>query len=373
MQKFSILRIHAVVIKEFRQILRDKGTLALIIMMPLMLMLLFGYAINNNPRNLPTALVVNSQGELSRSLIKAMENTGYFRIKSVTRDLELASELMKRGNVQFVIYFPHDLERDLARGFAPKILIDIDATDPASSAQVSSALIAAFNEAISRDKFNPEHQNSEFELVVHTKYNPELLTRYQIIPGLIGILLTLTTILLAGISMTKEYERGTMENLLATPLYPTEVMLGKILPYLFISYLQICVLLFIARYLFELPVITNWGSLIACCTLLMLANLGVGFTFSTLAKNQLQVMQMTYFFFLPSLLLSGFMFPFYGMPRWAQILGEFFPLTHFLRMIRGIWLKNALITDYAYDVIAIFVFLCASTTLSLYRYKRTLD
>lgn len=368
-----VSRISAVIIKEFRQILRDKGTLALIIVMPLMLMLLFGYAINNNPRLLPTAVVASGGGELTRSLLKAMENTGYFDIKSIGADHDGAQNLMKSGKVQFVVYFPPNLERDLMRDETPKLLIAIDATDPASSAQVSSALNAAFNQALKRDKFNAAPVKAEFELRVHAAYNPELLTRFQIIPGLIGVLITLTTTLLAGISMTKEYERGTMENLLATPLYPTEVMAGKILPYLLISYIQICVLLLISRYVFDLPAVDNLGSLFICCTLLMLANLGIGFTFSTLARNQLQVMQMTYFFFLPSLLLSGYMFPFYGMPAWARALGETFPLTHFLRMARGIWLKDAVIGDFLYDIVALAAFLCFSIGISLWRYKRTLD
>ena len=349
----------------------------MIVAMPLLLMLLFGYAINTNPRHMPTALITNGGGELVRSMTKALENTQYFALKYIGADEEYAQNLMKRGAVQFIVYFPPNLERALMRDERPRLLISIDGADPSASAQVAQTLDVALAQALARDKFNLAASQSadkgEFVLIVHTRYNPELLTRYQIVPGLVGILLTLTTILLTSISMTREYERGTMENLLATPLRPLEVMTGKILPYLFIAYGQIYAIFLIARYLFGLPPIADWGSLFVAATLLMLANLGVGFTFSTLAKNQLQAMQMTYFFFMPSLLLSGFMFPFYGMPLWAQALGEIFPLTHFLRIIRGIWLKNASAMEFSYDIAAIFAFLCASTAVSLWRYKRTLD
>lgn len=377
MKAFSLSRTAAMIKKEFRQILRDKGTLAMIVAMPLLLMLLFGYAINTNPRHMPTALITSGGGELVRSMTKALENTQYFALKYIGTDEGYAQNLMKRGAVQFIVYFPPNLERALMRDERPRLLISIDGADPSASAQVAQTLDVALAQALARDKFNLAASQSadkgEFELIVHTRYNPELLTRYQIVPGLVGILLTLTTILLTSISMTREYERGTMENLLATPLRPLEVMTGKILPYLFIAYGQIYAIFLIARYLFGLPPIADWGSLFVAATLLMLANLGVGFTFSTLAKNQLQAMQMTYFFFMPSLLLSGFMFPFYGMPLWAQALGEIFPLTHFLRIIRGIWLKNASAMEFSYDIAAIFAFLCASTAVSLWRYKRTLD
>ncbi|WP_170000839.1 ABC transporter permease [Campylobacter sp. RM16189] len=373
MKFISLSRTLAMIIKEFRQILRDKGTLAMIVMMPLMLMLLFGYAINTDPRHLPTAVVLNSGGELTRSLIAAMNNTRYFDVKIVTSSIDEAQSLMQGGKVQFIVHFPPNLQRDLVREDTPKLLISVDATDPAAQSVAPHALQIAFSEALKRDKFAFEAKRAEFELRTHSRYNPELLTRYQIIPGLMGVLLTLTTILMTSISVTKEHERGTMENLLATPLRPLEVMIGKILPYLFIAYLQVCILLLIARVLFALPEISDFTSLFAACTLLMLANLGIGFTFSTLAKNQLQAMQMTYFFFLPSLLLSGYLFPFYGMPAWAQAVGEIFPITHFLRMVRGIWLKGSDLSDFSYDILALTAFLAFSVTLSLFRYKRTLD
>lgn len=373
MKFISFSRTAAMIIKEFRQILRDKGTLAMIIMMPLMLMLLFGYAINTNPRHLPTAVVINSGSELTRSLISAMENSEFFDVKSIGSDQEYAENLMQSGKVQFIVYFPPNLERDLIRGDTPKLLIATDATDPAAQSGAAEALRIAFEQALKRDKFNASWAKTQFELRAHSRYNPELLTRYQIIPGLMGVLLTLTTVLMTSISVTKEYERGTMENLLATPLRPLEVMIGKILPYLLIAYIQVCVLLLISRFLFDLPAISNLGSLMGACTLLMLANLGIGFTFSTLAKNQLQAMQMTYFFFLPSLLLSGYLFPFYGMPAWARAIGELLPLTHFLRIVRGIWLKGSCLSDFGYDILAMTLFLALSVALSLWRYKKTLD
>lgn len=374
MKFISFSRTAAMVVKEFRQILRDRATLAMIIAMPLMLMLLFGYAINNNPRHLPSAVVIaEGGGKLARSLVSVMKNTEFFDVKHVGADADGAEAMMQSGEAQFIIYFPPNLERDLMRGQTPKILIATDATDPSANSGAAAALQIAFEQALARDKPGYAQPRAEFELRTHSRYNPELLTSYQIIPGLMGILLTLTMILLTSISVTREFERGTMENLLAAPLRPAEVMIGKILPYLLIAYLQVGALLLIARLLFGLPAIGDWVALFTVCTLLMLANLGVGFTFSTLARSQLQAMQMTYFFFLPSMLLSGFMFPFYGMPAWARFIGECFPLTHFLRIIRGVWLKSAQLSDFYYDLAAILAFLCVSTAISLARYKRTLD
>ncbi len=360
--------------KEFRQILRDRATLAIIAAMPLVLMLLFGYAINSNPRKLPTALVTHDSGEMTRSFLSAMQNTDFFKIVLITQNAEEASALMRSGVAQFIVEFPPGFERDLLKGESPEILLSIDATDPSSSVSASGALGTAFKQAYARDGRGADLKiKSDFTLVTHSRYNPQVATNYQIVPGLMGLLLTLMTILLTSIAMTRERERGTMENLLASPIAPFEVMIGKIAPYLIVAYLQAAMILAMARGLFDLPPVPRPGELFIAATLLMIANLGIGFTISTVARNQLQAMQMTYLFFLPSLLLSGFMFPFYGMPAWAQILGEVFPLTHFLRIVRGLWLKEASLADFGLDIAAMGGFLIVSAAIAMRRYKRTLD
>ena len=374
MKLVSLGRIRAMIAKEFRQILRDRATLAIIAAMPLVLMLLFGYAINSNPRKLPTALVTHDSGEMTRSFLSAMQNTDFFKIVLITQNAEEASGLMRGGVAQFIVEFPPGFERDLLKGESPKILLSIDATDPSSSVSASGALETAFKQAYARDGRGAGLKiKSDFTLVTHSRYNPQVATNYQIVPGLMGLLLTLMTILLTSIAMTRERERGTMENLLASPIAPFEVMIGKIAPYLIVAYLQAAMILSMARGLFDLPPVPRPGELFIAATLLMVANLGIGFTISTVARNQLQAMQMTYLFFLPSLLLSGFMFPFYGMPAWAQILGEVFPLTHFLRIVRGLWLKEASLADFGLDITAMGGFLIVSAAIAMWKYKRTLD
>jgi ABC-2 type transport system permease protein len=214
---------------------------------------------------------------------------------------------------------------------------------------------------------------SPFELRVHRRYNPEGLSRYNIVPGLVGVILTMTMVMLTGLAMTRERERGTMENLLATPVRPLEVMIGKIAPYVVIGYIQIAVILLAAKLLFEVPMLGSLTLLLVFVGVFVIANLAVGFTFSTLAKNQLQAVQMTFFFFLPSLLLSGFMFPFRGMPLWAQVLGEALPLTHFLRIVRAILLKGGDLPQVLPELWPMLIFVALAGVIALKRYRQTLD
>lgn len=369
----ALTRINAILRKELRQILRDRATLAMIIAMPVMLMILFGYAINTNPRHLPAAIITGDSGPNTRALLAAAHNTAYLDIRYLGADSAHAATLMQNGQIQFILHLPPDLEQRLARGHTPQLLLESDGTDPASSSPLASVLQQAFADTLAREHPPGAATQAPLQIRAHLRYNPELITRYQIVPGLIGIILTITTIMLTGMSMTREHERGTMENLLATPLRPIEVMSGKILPYLLIGYAQTAVILAIALFLFQLPMTAQLPAILLACGLFMLANLGVGFTFSTLARNQMQVMQMTYFFFLPSILLSGFMFPYAGLPVWAQRISETLPITHFLRIMRGLWLKNTALADFGYDLGAIALFLLASTAVALWRYRRTLD
>ncbi len=376
-QRFSWARVLAVVIKEFQQMMRDRLTFAMAIGVPIMQLVLFGYAINNDPKGLPTALVAYDQGPLARSLVAAVQNTGYFHVTHLSASETEGDRLLALGTVQFMLVIPPDFSRSVVRGEKPAILVAVDATDPSAGSNAIAALASVAPLALAHDLTGPlaslRPDEAPFELRIHRRYNPEGLTRYNIVPGLIGTILTMTMVMLTSLAMTRERERGTMENLLATPVRPMEVMVGKIAPYIIVGYIQLAVIVIASVALFQVPIVGSFALLMAAIGLFMLANLGVGFTFSTLAKNQLQAMQMTFFFFLPSMLLSGFMFPYRGMPQWAQWLGEVLPLTHFLRVVRAVMLKGSGATEVMADIWPMALFLLVAGTVALKRYRQTLD
>lgn len=370
-------RTLAVFIKEFQQMLRDRLTFAMAVGIPIIQLVLFGYAINTDPKGLPTAVAAAETGPLSRSLVAALQNTGYFHVVASGVSEAEGDALLARGEVQFVVVIPPEFERRLVRGEQPPLLVAVDATDPSASGNAIAALNVLATQALAPELAGPLRAlnagTPPFELRIHRRYNPEGLSRYNIVPGLIGTILTMTMVMLTSLAMTRERERGTMENLLATPVRPAEVMVGKILPYVLIGYVQLGVILGAAWLLFEVPMEGSLVLLLAMIGVFMLANLAVGFTFSTLARNQLQAMQMTFFFFLPSMLLSGFMFPFRGMPRWAQHLGEVLPLTHFLRIVRGILLKGNDAAMLLAELWPMLAFMAVAGIVALKRYRRTLD
>ena len=374
---FSFQRMLAVFIKEFQQMLRDRLTFAMAFGVPVMQLVLFGYAINTDPRGLPTAIVSADNGAMTRSIVVAMQNTGYFKVTHEVASEAEAEALIASGDVQFLVAIPPDFSRRIVRGERPALLVAADATDPSAAGNAIAALGQIANQVLVRDLTGPLRSlntgPAPFEIRVHRRYNPEGLSRYNIVPGLIGTILTMTMVMLTGLAMTRERERGTMENLLATPVRPFEVMVGKILPYIVVGYIQLGVILAAAALLFEVPMEGSFALLMAMIGLFMLANLAVGFTFSTLARNQLQAMQMTFFFFLPSMLLSGFMFPFRGMPVWAQWIGEALPLTHFLRIVRGILLKGNDASQVLPELWPMLAFLIVAGVIALRRYKQTLD
>jgi len=377
MSGFSFARFWAILTKEFVQMRRDRLTFAMMIGVPILQLVLFGFAINSDPKALPTAILVADNSNYARTLIRAIENSGYFRI---VRDLASESEAERAlalGNVQFVITIPENFGRKLQRGERPILLVEADATDPAATSNALATLNAINQNALSRDLNGPlqslQQPAPPFELRVQRRYNPEGITQYNIVPGLIGVVLTMTMVMMTSLAVTREYERGTMENLLATPVRPIEVMVGKIVPYIIVGYVQVTVILGAAKLLFAVPMIGSLVLLSCALILFIAANLAIGYTFSTLAKSQMQAMQMTFFFFLPSMLLSGFMFPFRGMPQWAQWLGEVFPLTHFLRVVRGILLKGNGPADIMPNVWPIAVFLLIVGAIALARYRETLD
>ena len=378
--RFSPARVIAVMRKEFIQMRRDRLTFGMIVGIPIVQLVLFGFAINTDPKLLPTALVVADHSVYSRSVVAALENSGYFRItRTMTQESE-ADRALQRGEVQFAIVVPPGFARKIVRqapGERAALLVIADATDPAATSNALTALNVIAAQALRRDLTGPlgVHSAAEapFDLVIQRRYNPEGVTQYNIVPGLLGVILQMTMVMMTAFAMTRERERGTMENLLATPIRPGEVMLGKIVPYVIVGFIQVSIILGAARLLFAVPMIGSLVLLLLALVLYIAANLALGFAFSTMAQNQLQAMQMTFFFFLPSLLMSGFMFPFSGMPQWAQALGQVFPLTHFLRIVRGILLKGSTLAEVWPEVWPIVLFFGVATLLALARYRQTLD
>ncbi|MBV8379773.1 MAG: ABC transporter permease [Paucibacter sp.] len=377
MRAVSLARIAAVFIKELQQMLRDRLTFAMAVGVPVLQLVLFGYAINTDPKGLPMAVVTADTGEFGRSLTTALQNSGYFRLAAEPASEREADAMLEDGSMQFVLVIPPDFSRRLVRGEHPALLLAADATDPAAGSNAMAALSQLVEQALARDLRGPlAHlgpRDPPFEVRLQRRYNPEGLSRYNIVPGLVGTILTMTMVMLTGLAMTRERERGTLENLLATPVRPVEVMIGKILPFVFVGYIQLGVILGAALLLFGVPMLGSWWLLMALIGAFMLANLSVGFAFSTLAANQLQAVQMTFFFFLPSILLSGFMFPFRGMPVWAQWLGEVLPLTHFLRIVRSIMLKGSGAAALWPELWPLLAFMLAAGVLAIRRYRMTVD
>jgi ABC-2 type transport system permease protein len=374
---FSFSRFWAVLSKEFVQMRRDRLTFAMMIGVPIMQLILFGFAINADPKALPTAVLAADNSVYARTFVRALENSGYFRVvRGITSEVE-AERALALGEVQFVLTIPENFSRKLERGEHPVLLVEADATDPAATSNALATLLTLNQTALTRDLQgvlqNLQYQAPPFELRVQRRYNPEGITQYNIVPGLIGVVLTMTMVMMTSLAVTREYERGTMENLLATPVRPIEVMVGKIVPYIIVGYVQVTVILCAAKILFEVPMLGSLALLSLMLILFIAANLAIGYTFSTLAKSQMQAMQMTFFFFLPSMLLSGFMFPFRGMPQWAQWLGEVLPLTHFLRIVRGILLKGNGMAEIYPNVWPVALFLLIAGAIALNRYRETLD
>lgn len=374
--RLSWRRVGAILVKEFIQLKRERLTFAMVMGIPVLQLVLFGYAINTDPKHLPAALVTADNGPFVRSIVRAAENTGYFRIVATPTEAQ-AEEMIARGEVQFAFVFPSDFTPRVLRGERPAFAVYADATDPSATSAAVASLSNLAAHALAHDLRGPLAQlrpgDAPFEVIVHRRYNPEGVTAYNVVPGLIGVILTMTLILMTAMGITRERERGTLENLLATPVRPLEVMIGKILPYMLIGYFQVLIVYTAARVLFHVPMFGSFLLLSAVLLLFMLALLAVGFTFSTLAASQVQSMQMTLFFFLPNILLSGFMFPFRGMPRWAQWIGEALPLTHFLRIVRGIMLKGAGPAEIVPQTWPIAAFIVVVGAIALARYRQTLD
>jgi ABC-2 type transport system permease protein len=374
LQEFSLSRLWAIVVKEFIQMRRDRVTFGMMIGVPLIQLVLFGYAINTDPKHLPTGVVVADEGPVARAIVAGMQVAGYFRIDGLFSE-DRARKKLADGSLAFVVTLPKNFHSDLVRGRDAQVVIEADATDPSASANAVAAMPEIVKRAIAASTHGPVTPPAPkgAEVVVHKLYNPEGITSFNIVPGLIGTILTMTTTLMTALALTREIERGTMENLLSMPVRPVDIMVGKIVPYIGLGFLQVAVILIAAFTLFSVPMEGSMTLLLAGVLLFIAANVTLGYTFSTLARTQMQAMQMTFFYFLPSLLLSGFMFPFRGMPVWAQALGEIMPLTHFLRVVRGVMLKGNGVGAIWQDIWPIAAFLLAIGGLALLRFRRTLD
>jgi ABC-2 type transport system permease protein len=366
-------RMVAVLIKEFIQLRRDRISFAMIIMIPLLQLMLFGYAINTTPRDLPTAVLLQERSDLGRSILKALENTRYFKVTRVVSSAAEIDHLLAAGRVLFAVEIPAGFERAVRRGDRPALLVAADATDPVASGSALSALGQVVQSALAHDRGLPDSAPPLFDIRVHARYNPAGQTELNIVPGLVGTILTMTMLIFTALSVTREIERGTMESLLSMPITPIEIMLGKIIPYVMVGFVQAALIIGIGIVMFSVPVLGSLFLLALLSTLFITTNLSIGYTFSTVAQNQLQAMQMSIMFFLPNILLSGFLFPFAGMPTWAQWIGECLPLTHYLRIVRAIMLKGSTIADLHYDTIALFGLMLVAMTIAVTRFRRTLD
>lgn len=372
----SVTRILAVMIKEFKQLTRDRLTYAMMLAMPVVQLLLFGYAINSEPRHLPTAVLAQEDSVFARSVAAALANSAYFDLVAQARTPAELDQMVRRGDVQFAVTIPGDFTRRIARGDDAQMLVEVDAADPSATGPAVAALAALPTQALANDlkgalaTLSPAQP---FEVIVHRRYNPEGVTAYNIVPGLLGVILSMTLVMMTALSVTREAERGTMESLLATPVEPIEVMVGKLAPYVVVGLIQTAIILLIARLLFDVPMLGGWFGLSIGVALFIIGSLALGFLMSTVARTQLQAMQMSVFYILPSILLSGFMFPFRGMPAWAQAIGEVVPVTHFLRVVRGALLKGQGLEDMWRELLALTAFVCVVTALAMARYRRTLD
>lgn len=373
----KISRIKALIKKELIQLKRDKTTFGMIVAIPIIWLLMFGYAINMDPKNLPTAVNSRDNSPFARSIVSGLVNSGYFKITDEISSEKSGENLLKQGKVLFVITIPENFEKNIIRGENPKILLQADGSDPVAVSSAISAISGITQSVLNKDfkgvLANLKGKNPPFEILLHRNFNPEGFTHYNIIPGLIGLILIFTGVMMTALSLTREKEQGTMENLLSMPVTPFEVMIGKIMPFVFIGFMQVSLIVFMAKFLFNVPILGSLILLFVCSLIFIICNLSLGFLISTISKSQTQALQMSVFVMLPQMLLSGFMFPFLGMPIWAQYLGQCFPLTYFLRICRAVMLKNADFIAILPNLLPLCLIVLIITILTLKAYKNTLD
>ncbi|MGN6364423.1 ABC transporter permease [Asticcacaulis taihuensis] len=373
----ALRRIGAILTKEFIQMRRDRLTSAIMVVMPIMQLILFGFAINSDPRHLPTLLYLEDRSAIVRSLTAGLQNSSYFDIEGEVQSADAGTKALQSGEAAFVITVPAGFTRDMLRGDRPQLLIEADASDPSAASNAVGMIQQITQSALKQDLKGEWASLAQapppIDIAIHRMYNPEGISQYNIVPGLLGVILTMTMVMITSIAMTRETERGNMENLLAMPARPWEVMAGKIVPYIGVGIVQTAIVLLASTFVFGVPFLGSVWLLSLGVGLFIIANLAVGFTFSTVARSQMQAMQMTFFFFLPSIMLSGFMFPFRGMPAWAQGIGQVFPLTHFLRVVRGVMLKGSDFAAMWPNIWPMLIFIAVATTVAMARYRSTLD
>ncbi len=373
----SLPRLKAMLSKEFVQMRRDRITFAMMLGVPVIQLLLFGFAINNDPKGLKAAILATGQDRYTRAIVTALEVSNYYRFVALPGTAAEAESLIAGGRVSFVVTVPSDFGTRVERGDSPTLLVEADASDPAAASGAVAALGTIARRALLREQgreaIAEEQEKTELNVLVHRRYNPEGMSQYNIVPGLLGVILQMTMVMMTAMALTREVERGTMENLLAMPATPTEIMLGKVLPFMGVGAVQVAVVLGAAKLLFHVPFVGSLPLLLSGVLVFVLSLVLLGYTISTLARTQMQAMQLTFFFFLPSLMLSGFMFPFDGMPAWARAIGEIFPLTHFLRVIRAVMLKGATLPDIGMEFAILALFIPLYAGLALLRFRRTLD
>ena len=373
----ALRRIGAMLTKEFIQMRRDRLTSAIMVVMPIMQLILFGFAINSDPRHLPTLLYLEDRSAIVRSLTAGLQNSSYFDIEGEVQSADAGTKALQSGEAAFVITVPAGFTRDMLRGDRPQLLIEADASDPSAASNAVGMIQQITQSALKQDLKGEWASLAQapppIDIAIHRMYNPEGISQYNIVPGLLGVILTMTMVMITSIAMTRETERGNMENLLAMPARPWEVMAGKIVPYIGVGIVQTAIVLLASTFVFGVPFLGSVWLLSLGVGLFIIANLAVGFTFSTVARSQMQAMQMTFFFFLPSIMLSGFMFPFRGMPAWAQGIGQVFPLTHFLRVVRGVMLKGSDFAAMWPNIWPMLIFIAVATTVAMARYRSTLD
>jgi len=377
MSIFSLARFSAVLVKEFIQMRRDHVTFAMMIGVPIMQLMLFGFAINSDPKHLPTLVEMADSSPAARAVLSGMANSEYFDFRGVVTGVEEGEQALRNGEANFVIVIPPNFERDVVRGLNPSILLSADASDPAAAAGAVGAMNGIINVAIAQTLTGPLRAAAgappPFSVVVHRKFNPEGRTSTNIVPGLLAIILSMTMVMITAVAIVREAEKGTMETLIATPVRPMEVMLGKILPYVFVGYVQTIIFVVASQVIFEVPFEGSRVAFFLGFNLYLIANLALGFLISTVARSQMQAMQISFFTLLPTILLSGFMFPFAGMPGWAQTIGTAIPATHFLRLVRKVMLKGAGIADISGDMLAISIIMVVIVIVAMLRYRQTLD
>jgi ABC-2 type transport system permease protein len=373
----SPARLWAVLVKEFIQMRRDKVTFVMMIGLPIMQLIIFGFAINADPHHLPTLVEMADSGPVTRAILEGMRTSDYFDFQGLALGPEAGDKALRDGSANFIVVIPKGFERDLVRGLRPSVLISADASDPAAANAAVAAMGGILERALADTLTGPLARQTAtaapVQIVIHKEFNPEGRTATNIVPGLLAVIMSMTMVMITAVAIVRETERGTMETLMATPVKPFEVMLGKIAPYVLVGYVQTLVFLLAARLVFGVPFLGDPFAFFLGFNLYIVANLALGFLISTLARSQMQAMQMSFFTLMPSILLSGFMFPFAGMPDWAQVIGSAIPATHFLRLTRKVMLKGAGVADVAQDMASMALIMGVVVVAALLRYRRTLD